>query len=165
MTVTSSPSRNASVPFSPGRQIRRAQIGVPSLNANTRQKRPFGVELYKIRATEFNEVGEGVELIACRRKGSVAIRGVQKGSGSDQQYREFRRLTQRVEFSMTSSPGNSPKAPHRSAPSEIYNLHPSWGAFIRFCSDLKHGEIERLSIQDGLPVLATTTRKKVKFTT
>jgi hypothetical protein len=43
-------------------------------------------------------------------------------------------------------------------------LHPSWSAFIRFCRDLQHGEIERLSIQDGLPVLATTTRKKVKFT-
>jgi len=66
---------------------------------------------------------------------------------------------------MTSSPGNSPKAPPRPVSSEINSLHPSWSAFIRFCSDLKHGEIERLSIQDGLPVLATTTRKKVKFTT
>jgi hypothetical protein len=43
-------------------------------------------------------------------------------------------------------------------------LHPSWAAFIRYCTELGHGEIERLSIQDGLPVLAVTTRKKVKFT-
>lgn len=43
-------------------------------------------------------------------------------------------------------------------------LHPAWAAFIRFCRDLKHGEIERLVVQDGLPVLAETTRKKVKFT-
>ena len=43
-------------------------------------------------------------------------------------------------------------------------LAPAWCEFIRFCTDLKHGEIERLAIQDGLPVLATTTRKKVKFT-
>ena len=42
-------------------------------------------------------------------------------------------------------------------------LHPAWREFIRFCRDLKHGEVERLSIQDGLPVLAETTRKKVKF--
>jgi hypothetical protein len=28
---------------------------------------------------------------------------------------------------------------------------------------MKHGEIERLSIQDGVPVLAEITKKKVKF--
>lgn len=43
-------------------------------------------------------------------------------------------------------------------------LPPAWREFIRFCRDLGHGEIERLSIQDGLPVLAAITRKKVKFT-
>ena len=43
------------------------------------------------------------------------------------------------------------------------DLPPAWREFIRFCSDLKHGEIERLSIQDGLPVLAEITKKKVKF--
>jgi hypothetical protein len=64
---------------------------------------------------------------------------------------------------MHSLPGNPAVAPARAAP-ETTALHPSWSAFIRFCHDLKHGEIERLSIQDGLPVLATTTRKKVKFT-
>ena len=58
--------------------------------------------------------------------------------------------------------GNRPVAAN--AASQTTVLHPSWSAFIRFCRDLGHGEIERLSIQDGLPVLATTTRKKVKFT-
>jgi hypothetical protein len=43
------------------------------------------------------------------------------------------------------------------------DLPPAWREFIRFCGDLKHGEIERLSIQDGLPVLAEITKKKVKF--
>ena len=43
------------------------------------------------------------------------------------------------------------------------SLHPAWSAFIRYCSDLQHGEIEVLKIQDGLPVLAEVTRKKVKF--
>ena len=42
-------------------------------------------------------------------------------------------------------------------------LPPAWREFIRFCRDLRYGEIERLSIQDGLPVLAELTKKKVKF--
>jgi hypothetical protein len=42
-------------------------------------------------------------------------------------------------------------------------LHPAWRAFIRYCRELRHGEIERLSIQDGLPVLAEVITKKVKF--
>ena len=43
-------------------------------------------------------------------------------------------------------------------------LHPAWRAFMRYCQDLSYGEIERLSIQNGLPVLAETTKKRVKFT-
>jgi len=42
-------------------------------------------------------------------------------------------------------------------------LHPAWSAFVRYCQDLRHGEIECLKIQDGLPVLAEVTTKKVKF--
>ena len=42
--------------------------------------------------------------------------------------------------------------------------HPAWLAFVRFCEELRHGEIECLKIQDGLPVLAEVTTKKVKFT-
>jgi hypothetical protein len=47
---------------------------------------------------------------------------------------------------------------------EENTLPPAWREFIQFCRDLQHGEIERLSIQDGLPVLAEITKKKVKFT-
>lgn len=43
------------------------------------------------------------------------------------------------------------------------SVHPAWRSFLRFCAELKHGEIERLKIQDGLPVLAEVTKKKVKF--
>jgi len=43
-------------------------------------------------------------------------------------------------------------------------IHPSWLALIELCRDLGYGEIERLSIQDGLPVLAETVKKKVRFT-
>lgn len=45
-----------------------------------------------------------------------------------------------------------------------HRLSPAWHEFIRFCRDLRHGEIERLSIQDGVPVLAEVTKKKVRFT-
>jgi hypothetical protein len=44
-------------------------------------------------------------------------------------------------------------------------LHPVWRAFIRYCTELQHGEIASLKIQDGLPVLAEVTTKKVKFAT
>jgi hypothetical protein len=43
------------------------------------------------------------------------------------------------------------------------DLHRSWQAFIEYCLEMQHGEIERLKIQDGLPVLAELTKKKVKF--
>jgi hypothetical protein len=42
-------------------------------------------------------------------------------------------------------------------------LHPAWGVFIKYCERLNHGEIEKLKIQDGLPVLAEVTTQKVKF--
>ncbi len=50
-----------------------------------------------------------------------------------------------------------PVWPHENA------LHPAWRAFLHFCGELQHGEIERLKIQDGLPVLAEVVKKKVKF--
>ena len=43
-------------------------------------------------------------------------------------------------------------------------VHPAWRAFIRYCAELQHGEIELLKIQDGLPMLAEAVKKKVKFT-
>ena len=42
-------------------------------------------------------------------------------------------------------------------------LHPAWTAFIKYCERMGHGEIEKLKIQDGLPVLAEVTTQKVKF--
>ena len=43
------------------------------------------------------------------------------------------------------------------------SVHPSWLRLIRFCSELGHGELEKLKIQDGLPVIAEVTTRKVKF--
>lgn len=42
-------------------------------------------------------------------------------------------------------------------------LHPAWRAFIRYCAEIGHGEIELLKIQDGLPILAEKIKKKVRF--
>jgi hypothetical protein len=42
-------------------------------------------------------------------------------------------------------------------------LHSAWQEFIHYCAELEFGEIEKLKIQDGLPVLAELTRKKVRF--
>ena len=63
-------------------------------------------------------------------------------------------------------PGATVAAPHDLRAGELrpaMSLHPAWRAFLRFCAELRHGDIERLKIQDGLPVLAEVTRKKVKF--
>ncbi len=42
-------------------------------------------------------------------------------------------------------------------------LHPAWEQFIRFCEELRFGELENVKIQDGLPVLVEVTTKKVRF--
>jgi|SwirhisoilCB3_FD_contig_111_587610_length_277_multi_2_in_0_out_0_1 hypothetical protein len=42
-------------------------------------------------------------------------------------------------------------------------LPPAWREFIRYCRELRHGEIERLCIQDGVPVLAEVTKQKIRF--
>jgi hypothetical protein len=49
-------------------------------------------------------------------------------------------------------------------PNVCGSLHPAWLEFIRFCRQMRHGEIDQLKIQDGLPMLAETVRQKVKFT-
>jgi len=46
---------------------------------------------------------------------------------------------------------------------EVDSLHPAWLAFIRHCRELGFGEISQLRIQDGLPVMAEETKRKVKF--
>jgi hypothetical protein len=43
------------------------------------------------------------------------------------------------------------------------SLHPAWEVFIRYCQQVGHGELERVKIQDGLPVLAEVATRKVRF--
>ncbi|MDH4273320.1 MAG: hypothetical protein OEW18_15205 [Candidatus Aminicenantes bacterium] len=42
-------------------------------------------------------------------------------------------------------------------------LHPAWYCFIKHCEALKFGEIERLKIHQGLPVVAEEVKKKINF--
>jgi hypothetical protein len=42
-------------------------------------------------------------------------------------------------------------------------LHPAWQRLIDYCMHLGHGEIEKLKIQDGLPMAAEVTTRKIKF--
>ena len=53
----------------------------------------------------------------------------------------------------TAPEGHQPEAP----------LHPAWRAFVCYCQQMGHGEIERLKIQDGIPVLVEVSRQKIKF--
>jgi len=42
-------------------------------------------------------------------------------------------------------------------------LAPGWEKFIRHCQAIGHGELTKLKIQDGVPVAAEETTRKVKF--
>jgi hypothetical protein len=55
------------------------------------------------------------------------------------------------------------KMGRRQSPPDAGSLHPAWVAFMRHCRDLGFGEISQLKIQDGVPVMAEETTKKVKF--
>jgi hypothetical protein len=64
-------------------------------------------------------------------------------------------------------PAFTPEGPRRPNPvtgAEQPSLHPAWAELIRFCRELRHGEIENLKIQDGIPQMAELVRKKVRFT-
>jgi len=43
------------------------------------------------------------------------------------------------------------------------SVHPAWLRLMRYCAELGHGEIEKLKIQDGLPMAAEVTTRKIKF--
>lgn len=46
----------------------------------------------------------------------------------------------------------------------LQTLHPAWVALIRHCQEIGFGEIERLKIQDGVPVLAERSIQRFKLT-
>ncbi len=54
---------------------------------------------------------------------------------------------------------------HRTSGTRVsVDVHPAWQRLMRYCEELGHGEIEKLKIQDGVPVIADVVREKVKFT-
>jgi hypothetical protein len=52
---------------------------------------------------------------------------------------------------------------HRQDRQENPAIHPAWRRLIQYCTDLGYGEIEKLKIQDGLPMAAEVTTRKIKF--
>lgn len=43
-------------------------------------------------------------------------------------------------------------------------VHPAWITLIRYCQAMGHGEIERIKIQDGIPVLIEKSVERIKLT-
>jgi len=43
------------------------------------------------------------------------------------------------------------------------DVPPAWVKFMDFCKSIGHGEIEKLKIADGVPVLAEKVIEKTKF--
>ena len=43
------------------------------------------------------------------------------------------------------------------------SLHSAWVSLIRHCQQMGHGEIERIKIQDGVPVLIEKSVEKIKL--
>ncbi|MEK7449472.1 MAG: hypothetical protein AAB019_08310 [Planctomycetota bacterium] len=39
----------------------------------------------------------------------------------------------------------------------------SWLKFIRYCEKIRFGELQKIQIQDGLPVSAEKSTEKIKF--
>ena len=53
---------------------------------------------------------------------------------------------------------------HRSFEHKSNGIHPAWVALIRHCQAMGHGEIERIKIQDGVPVLIEKSVERIKLT-
>jgi hypothetical protein len=46
----------------------------------------------------------------------------------------------------------------------VHRISEEWVRLIQYCQELGYGEIEKLKIQDGVPVIADVVREKIKFT-
>lgn len=61
-------------------------------------------------------------------------------------------------------PGEIKRIEHSFSESRHLHIHPAWYSFIRYCETIGFGEIGKLKIQDGLPMIAEEVKRKVKFT-
>lgn len=57
-----------------------------------------------------------------------------------------------------------PCEPQLAADRASTGLHPAWIALIRHCMQMGYGEIERIKIQDGVPVLIEKSIERIKLT-
>ena len=55
------------------------------------------------------------------------------------------------------------KGNDESLDSKLIRVHPRWYSFIKYCEAIQHGEIEKLKIQNGLPMLAEEVKRKIQF--
>ena len=46
---------------------------------------------------------------------------------------------------------------------KLIRVHPVWYSFIKYCEGIQNGEIEKLKIQNGLPILAEEVKRMIKF--
>jgi hypothetical protein len=67
-------------------------------------------------------------------------------------------MAEMVRTNVESLPAN------RTLGARVGSVHPAWVRLMEYCAELGHGEIEKLKIQDGVPVIADVVREKVKFT-
>lgn len=52
---------------------------------------------------------------------------------------------------------------NRGKDQKTMSVHPDWMTFIRYCEDLGFGELEKIRIRNGIPVMAEQAIKKIKF--
>jgi hypothetical protein len=58
---------------------------------------------------------------------------------------------------------NSREPGKKAEAAKFIYVHPIWYSFIKYCEAMEFGEIDKLKIQDGLPVSAEKALKKTKF--
>ena len=46
---------------------------------------------------------------------------------------------------------------------DLVDLNPQWVKFIRYCEKIGFGELQKIQIQNGIPVSAEKATKKIKF--
>lgn len=46
---------------------------------------------------------------------------------------------------------------------QVLRIHVAWAKLIELCHEIGYGELERVKIQDGLPVVAEVTTRRIKF--
>ena len=47
--------------------------------------------------------------------------------------------------------------------SRYIQIHPGWYEFIKYCESIYYGEIDKIKIKEGRPVLAEEVKRKVRF--